>query len=78
MEGDAALLERLADPAYQGKPEQAIVFRVEAWDENCSQHIPQRFDAAAARAATRGLEARVAALEAENRELRLGRGVGAR
>jgi predicted pyridoxine 5'-phosphate oxidase superfamily flavin-nucleotide-binding protein len=46
VEDDAALLEALADPGYPGRPEQAILFSVEAWDENCSQHIPRRFDAA--------------------------------
>ena len=39
--GEAALLARLADPAYSALIEQAIVFSVLAWDWNCSQHIPR-------------------------------------
>src|SRR6476659_7611226 len=39
VEGDPALLARLTDPAYPGKVERAILFHVEAWDINCSQHI---------------------------------------
>ena len=49
VEGDAALLEKLRDPAYPGKVERAILFTVEAWDVNCPQHIHQRFSRAADR-----------------------------
>jgi predicted pyridoxine 5'-phosphate oxidase superfamily flavin-nucleotide-binding protein len=38
---ESALLARLADPAYSGRIEGAIVFTVLAWDWNCSQHIPK-------------------------------------
>jgi predicted pyridoxine 5'-phosphate oxidase superfamily flavin-nucleotide-binding protein len=37
---DPALLGRLADPVYPARVERAIVFKVLAWDWNCSQHIP--------------------------------------
>jgi uncharacterized protein len=43
VEDDAALIERLRDPEYPGKVERAIVFRLEAWDTNCHQHIQPRF-----------------------------------
>ena len=76
VEDDPALLERLADPAYAGRPEQAIVFTIEAWDTNCPQHIPQRFDAAEVGAALERLEARIRELDGENRALR-GRLAGA-
>jgi predicted pyridoxine 5'-phosphate oxidase superfamily flavin-nucleotide-binding protein len=39
--GDSGLFTRLADPGYRARIEQAIVFTVEAWDWNCSQHIPR-------------------------------------
>jgi predicted pyridoxine 5'-phosphate oxidase superfamily flavin-nucleotide-binding protein len=39
--GDGALLNRLADPSYPARIEQAIVFDVEAWNANCPQHIPK-------------------------------------
>src|SRR5688572_6995202 len=43
VENDAALLERLIDPGYRARPERAILFTIEAWDVNCSQHITERF-----------------------------------
>jgi predicted pyridoxine 5'-phosphate oxidase superfamily flavin-nucleotide-binding protein len=70
VEDDPSLLERLADRAYPGLPERAIVFTIEAWDTNCPQHIPQRFDAADVSRAMARLEARIAELEHENRALR--------
>jgi predicted pyridoxine 5'-phosphate oxidase superfamily flavin-nucleotide-binding protein len=70
VEDDPSLLERLADLAYPGRPERAIVFTIEAWDTNCPQHIPQRFDAADVSRAMERLEARIAELEHENRALR--------
>ena len=42
VEDAAALLERLADHAYDGRPERAIVFDIAAWDINCPQHIIPR------------------------------------
>ena len=65
VEDDPALLERLADPAYDAKPERAILFTVEAWDVNCPQHIVPRYDAATVAEATRKLTDRIEALEAE-------------
>lgn len=67
---DPALLERLRDPAYEAEVEQAIVFDVEAWNPNCRQHIPQLLDPESVRERVAELEARIAALEAENRALR--------
>ena len=55
---------------YKARPEQVIVFSIEAWDTNCSQHIPQKFDAAPVAAALQELQARIERLEAENAELR--------
>jgi predicted pyridoxine 5'-phosphate oxidase superfamily flavin-nucleotide-binding protein len=42
VEDDPQLLEALTDRDYAGRPEQAIVFAVEMWDRNCSQHITPR------------------------------------
>jgi predicted pyridoxine 5'-phosphate oxidase superfamily flavin-nucleotide-binding protein len=39
--GEPDLVTRVADPGYGATIEQAIVFRVLAWDWNCSQHIPR-------------------------------------
>lgn len=67
---DPALVERLMPQGYRAKPEQAIVFEVEAWDSNCPQHIPVKLDMADVAAAVARLEERIAALEAENTALR--------
>ena len=45
VEGDAALLQRLMPADYRARAEQVILFSVTAWDENCPQHLPQRFEA---------------------------------
>jgi hypothetical protein len=42
-----------------------ILFRISAWDTNCPQHIPQKFDAADVAAALASRDARIAELEAE-------------
>ena len=70
VEDDPALLARLVDPGYRARPERAIVFTVEAWDVNCSQHITARFSEAEIAEATVALRERIAVLEAENARLR--------
>ena len=70
VEDDPALLASLAEGTGDAKPEQAIVFTIEAWDRNCPQHIPQLLSADDVHAVVEALRARVAALEAENRALR--------
>ena len=65
VEDDAALLERLADDGYQGVPEQAIVFKLEAWDVNCPQHITPRFTEAEVARREEALWGRIGELEAE-------------
>jgi predicted pyridoxine 5'-phosphate oxidase superfamily flavin-nucleotide-binding protein len=71
-ENDPALLARLADPGYRARPERAILFTVEAWDVNCTQHITARFTESEVADATTVLRERIAALEAENARLRAG------
>lgn len=70
VEGDAARMEKLRDPGYRARPERAILFTVEAWDVNCSQHITARFSEAEVAEATLQLRERIATLEAENARLR--------
>ena len=70
VEDDPALLARLIDPGYRARPERAVLFTVEAWDVNCSQHITARFTEAEIEEATAALRDRIAALEAENARLR--------
>jgi predicted pyridoxine 5'-phosphate oxidase superfamily flavin-nucleotide-binding protein len=70
VEDDPALLQSLAVPGYEGKPEQAILFTIEAWDTNCPQHIPQMFAATDVAAAIERLQGRIEELEAEVAKLR--------
>ncbi len=72
VEGDAGLLERLVEPGYQGKPERAMVFEIEAWDVNCPQHITPRYTEDQIAPALAKLQARIEALEAELAEPRGG------
>jgi predicted pyridoxine 5'-phosphate oxidase superfamily flavin-nucleotide-binding protein len=74
VEDDPELIAKLMPKGYDAKPQQAIVFTVEAWDVNCPQHIPQKFDAADVAASVEKLQHRVAELEAENARLRAAAG----
>ena len=65
VEDDAALLQSLMPRGYRARGEQVILFRLAAWDTNCPQHIPQKFDAADVAAALATRDARIAELEAE-------------
>jgi predicted pyridoxine 5'-phosphate oxidase superfamily flavin-nucleotide-binding protein len=65
VEDDAALLASLMPQGYRAKPEQVILFTISAWDTNCPQHIPQKFDAADVSRALESRDARIAELEAE-------------
>jgi uncharacterized protein len=40
VKNDAELFAKLKDPTDPSRIEQAILFKVEAWDGNCPQHIP--------------------------------------
>jgi predicted pyridoxine 5'-phosphate oxidase superfamily flavin-nucleotide-binding protein len=58
----AALLQALA-VGDEGKPEQVVLIDVDAWDINCSQHIPQKVNAADVGPIIERLQARIAELE---------------
>lgn len=70
VEGDTDLMEQLVDPAYKARPERAFLITIEAWDVNCPQHIPELHGEETIRAVTAKLTRRIAALEAENAELK--------
>lgn len=65
VEDDEALTDALMPKGYRARPEQVIVFRIAAWDTNCPQHIPQKFDAADVAAALAAKDQRIAELEAQ-------------
>lgn len=66
---DLQLIEQLARKDYKAKPQRVIVFTVEAWDMNCPQHIPQRFDADDVRKVLEEKDERIRLLEEQVREL---------
>ena len=65
VEDDPALLADLMPAGYKSRGEQVVLFRVEAWDANCPQHIPQRFEAADVARLLEQRDGRIAELEAE-------------
>jgi predicted pyridoxine 5'-phosphate oxidase superfamily flavin-nucleotide-binding protein len=70
VENDGRLVSTLTPKDYRARPEQAILFTVAAWDANCPQHIPRRFEAADVAAALAKRDERIATLESEIARLR--------
>ncbi|MCA6109197.1 pyridoxamine 5'-phosphate oxidase family protein [Bradyrhizobium cenepequi] len=65
VDDDPALTQSLMPGDYRARPEQVILFKISAWDTNCPQHIPQKFDAADVAEALAARDVRIAELEAE-------------
>lgn len=65
VEDDEALMARLMPKDYRACGERVILFSVTAWDRNCSQHLPRRYDADDVAAALEERDDRIAMLEAE-------------
>jgi uncharacterized protein len=63
VEDDDVLMRQLTPENYRAKPERALIFRITAWDINCPQHIPQRFEAEDVERALAECNARIAELE---------------
>lgn len=72
VENDLELMERLVDPAYKARPQRAVVFTLEAWDINCTQHIVPRYSEAEIAPAVNRLVARIEELEKEVARLKGG------
>src|SRR6516164_7212258 len=70
VDDDPALLDSLMPKGYRARPKQVVIFKIAAWDTNCPQHIPQKFDAADVAAALAQRDARISELEAEIAKLR--------
>jgi len=70
VENDEALVERLFDQGYKARPERVILFTIEAWDVNCSQHITARLTTDEVEGLFGTVQERIAALQAENARLR--------
>ncbi len=67
---DAELRDRLTPPNYKARPQQVMLFSVSAWDVNCPQHIPQRFEAEDVQAALAERDRRIEELETEIERMR--------
>ncbi|MEA5465985.1 pyridoxamine 5'-phosphate oxidase family protein [Leptothoe sp. PORK10 BA2] len=67
VEDDPGLIEQLRMPDYPAKIERAVLFTVEAFSQNCPQHIPVHYSASELQAeidaATAPLQARIIELE---------------
>ena len=70
MTGDAALIARLMPAEYRARPEQALLFKVAAWDMNCPQHIPRKLGLAEVTAMLSQRDERIRELEAQLAEAR--------
>ena len=70
VENDEALVARLFDQGYKARPERVILFTIEAWDVNCSQHITARLTADEVEGLLGTVQERIAGLQAENERLR--------
>jgi len=70
VEGDAELIARLMPEGYNASAEQAVLLTLSAWNANCPQHIPRRFEAAEVAALLAPRDERIRALEEEVTRLR--------
>jgi predicted pyridoxine 5'-phosphate oxidase superfamily flavin-nucleotide-binding protein len=70
VENDDALVEKLFDHRYKARPDRVIMFTIEAWDVNCSQHITARLTVPEVEGLLGTVQERIAALQAENARLR--------
>lgn len=65
VEDDPALIASLMPENYRARADQAVIITVEAWDVNCPQHIPQRFEADDVARVIDERDARIRELETE-------------
>lgn len=65
VEKDKSLIRSLMRDDGEDHPEAAILFEIGAWDTNCPQNIPQKFEADDVAAALAERDAEIARLKAE-------------
>ena len=65
VEDDPEFLERVFDSDYKARAERVMVFTITAWDVNCPQHIPVKFDKEEVDEVLEPFKQRIAELEAE-------------
>lgn len=71
VEGGQAFITELMPAGYKARPEQVILLKISAWDANCPQHIPQRFEADDVVKMQNEYVQKIEALETEIRNLRI-------
>jgi uncharacterized protein len=69
VEDDPQLVQSLMPEGYKARPEQVFILTVSAWDSNCPQHIPQRFEAADVSAALAERDRRIEELTRRLKDL---------
>ena len=70
VENDDSLVEKLFDHGYKARPERVILFTIEAWNANCSQHITARLSEPEIEQLFTTAQQQISALQAENARLR--------
>jgi len=70
LDANPDLRTRVLDAQYKAKPERIIRLHLETFDWNCPQHITPRFTIEEIAEALNPVRERLAAIEAENVELR--------
>jgi len=73
VEGDEALLRSVMPEGYAAIPERVLLFKVNAWDPNCPQHIPRKYDLDQVDEMMAERDAKIAALKARIAELEASR-----
>ncbi len=69
VEGDDALIQTVMPEGYAATPERVLLFKVEAWDPNCPQHIPRKVDLDEVEAMMAARDAEIVQLKARIVEL---------
>ncbi len=69
IDDDPELLEELSDPNYEAERARVFLIKVEAFDWNCPQHIPIRYEDAEVAQIKAPLEARIQELEKQLAQL---------
>jgi predicted pyridoxine 5'-phosphate oxidase superfamily flavin-nucleotide-binding protein len=69
VEDDDALLAKLSE-GLNVAPQRSILFKLEAWDRNCPQHIPRLIPMDAVEKLVAGYESKIESLQAEITKLR--------
>ncbi len=71
LKDDSRLYDLLAPEDYKFKPDRMMIFKIEAYDWNCPQHIMPRYTVEEIQEAFAGQRDHIAKLEAEIKELKV-------